>query len=47
MKLRKNNGSGQNYKKAVNRIKKNLCEKLMKNYFNMKYNYKQEKRMKI
>ena len=49
MKLRKNNGSGQNYKKAVNnRIKKKLlCEKLMKNYFNMKYNYKQEKRMKI
>lgn len=47
--IKKNNGSGQNYKKAVNnRIKKKLlCEKLMKNYFNMKYNHKQEKRMKI
>lgn len=27
--------------------KKLLCEKLTKNSFNMKYNYKQEKRMKI
>ena len=38
---------GKITRRQLTELKKNLCEKLMKNYFNMKYNYKQEKRMKI
>lgn len=35
-------------RQLITELKKKLsCEKLMKNYFNMKYNHKQEKRMKI